>query len=113
MHRSTSRGTLAINRLGGPSDRPSRLLARLLGLGHEARAADGVFALFLAKGQAHSIVNPCGLHLRCTSGAVWLTFAGDPRDVVLEAGHSFRCTARTPLCISAFEGSALRFVRCE
>lgn len=113
MHRSTSSGTLAINRLGGLSGRLSQLLARLLGLGHGAHAADGVFTLVLAKGQAHSLANPCGLHLRCTSGAVWLTFAGDLRDVVLEAGHSFRCTARTRLCISAFEGSALRIVQCE
>ena len=113
MHRSTSSGTLAINRLAEFSDRLSLLIARLLGPGHEARVADGVFTLALAKGQAYSVVNPCGLRLTCTSGAIWLTFAGDLRDVVLLAGNSFHCTARTHLCISAFERSALQIARCE
>jgi Protein of unknown function (DUF2917) len=48
------------------------------------------------------IDNPRGRSITCLSGALWLTFDGEPQDAVLEAGQSLRCEHDVPLLISAF-----------
>jgi hypothetical protein len=45
---------------------------------------------------------PLGRRVTCLSGALWLTFDGEPSDIVLEAGPSIVCEHDTPLLISGF-----------
>ncbi len=39
--------------------------------------------------------------LLCETGELWLTFDGDPRDVILKAGQSWVVTERGPVVVSA------------
>lgn len=43
-------------------------------------------AITLRQGTTHRVDNGKGLLLQCLAGTVWLTQAGDPRDIVLEPG---------------------------
>ena len=38
----------------------------------------------------HRILNGAGLTVECVRGALWITQAGDERDVTLQAGEHFR-----------------------
>jgi hypothetical protein len=41
--------------------------------------------------------------LTCESGELWITQDGDPRDVILPAGKSWRVDRSGPLVLSAFK----------
>lgn len=43
----------------------------------------------LAHRAIYSIPDAAGLQIQCREGTLWLTLAGDPRDIVLEAGETF------------------------
>ena len=88
-----------------------RSLATLFGQSDGARPTERALTLQLAKGQAKSFANPRGLQFTCTVGSLWLTIAGEPQDVILEAGESFRCTASAHLVATAFESSSLDVAR--
>jgi hypothetical protein len=49
-----------------------------------------------------------GRIVRCISGSLWLSFDGDPRDVVLAAGQAHRCDRNTPLFVEGLEDAKLR-----
>lgn len=44
---------------------------------------------------------PWGCRLQCIRGSIWITHAGDGRDVVLEAGSSFVADRKEPMFIQA------------
>jgi len=89
---------------------PERL-ATLIGLHDAQRANEHLATHALIKGQALSVTNPYSLRFACTAGSLWLTIAGEPQDIILEAGESFRCTAHTHLCATAFGPSSLHIAR--
>jgi Protein of unknown function (DUF2917) len=53
------------------------------------------------------IARPLGRTVRCEAGTLWLTFDGEPQDLVLSPGQSLRCTRSSKLGIHAL--SAARF----
>jgi len=88
-----------------------RSLATLFGQSAGERPDERAVTHQLAKRQAKSFANPQGLQFTCTAGALWLTIAGDPQDIILEAGESFRCAAGAHLVATAFEASSLEVAR--
>jgi len=86
-------------------------LATLFGQREGERSDERALTHRLAKGQAKSFANPRGLHFTCTVGSLWLTIAGEPEDIILEAGESFRCAASSHLVATAFEASSLDVAR--
>lgn len=44
----------------------------------------------------------------CESGSVWITLDGDPRDIVLLPGESFRVDRRAGVLMYALEDTCLR-----
>ncbi len=98
----------ATNAFGIPADRLSRLFALFVGLGSEPPTGKTAETLSLAKGRLHYVARPQARQITCTAGSVWLTFDGEPQDVVLEAGESYRCESSARLGISAFEPSILQ-----
>lgn len=55
----------------------------------------------LDKGATAWIEEPLGREVVCEAGTLWLTFDGEPQDVILEAGESHRCTQGSRLAIHA------------
>ena len=62
----------------------------------------------LAAQGIHAVRSFRGSSVECTQGCVWLTYDGDCRDVVLQAGQSHVGDRDTRLVISAMEPSAVR-----
>jgi hypothetical protein len=52
------------------------------------------------------VERPLGRTVRCVDGCVWITFDGDRRDVILDAGSEHRCDRGTALMIQALGASA-------
>lgn len=86
-------------------------LATLFGKSEGQRPDERALTHRLPKGQAKSFASPRGLQFTCTVGSLWLTVAGEPQDIILEAGESFRCAARAHLVATAFESSSLDVAR--
>ncbi|MBI5278953.1 MAG: DUF2917 domain-containing protein [Burkholderiales bacterium] len=61
----------------------------------------------LAKGALLRIDRPLGAVVQCSRGTVWVTHDGDPKDVVLEAGESYRSRSAARLIVQALEDSDL------
>lgn len=55
----------------------------------------------LVRGATVWINQPQGCTVRCQAGTLWLTFDGEPQDVVLEAGDSHHCARASRLGIHA------------
>ena len=55
----------------------------------------------LDKGVTAWIEKPLGREVLCDAGTLWLTFHGEPQDVILEAGESHRCIKGSKLAIHA------------
>lgn len=85
--------------------------ATLFGLNDKARAYERPTTHSLVRGQALSVTHPYGLQFTCTAGALWLTVAGQPKDIILKQGESFRCAARARLCVSSLGQSSLHIAR--
>ena len=49
-----------------------------------------------------------GTLVACTSGCVWLTRYGDPRDLVLHSGDSFRIDGPGTVVMTAHHGAVLQ-----
>jgi hypothetical protein len=56
--------------------------------------------------QLFEIPDARAVRILCTSGCLWLTVDGDPRDVVLEPGESFETAAPRRALLYAMEPSA-------
>lgn len=61
----------------------------------------------LVRGATVWINQPRGCTVRCQAGTLWLTFDGEPQDVVLEAGESHRCARASRLGIHAMAAARL------
>ena len=55
------------------------------------------------------LAHPLGRQVRCESGTLWLTFDGDSRDVILEAGDSLLCDRDSMLLVQALAAATLSF----
>lgn len=53
----------------------------------------------LERGVTVWILKPHGRRITCEAGALWLTFDGEPVDVILEAGQSHLCAKTSKLLI--------------
>ena len=54
------------------------------------------------------IERPVGRSVRCEAGTLWLTFDGEPEDVILEAGQTHRCAHSSRLAIHALDRATVR-----
>jgi hypothetical protein len=62
----------------------------------------------LLKWQVLRVHRPLGREVHCDSGTLWLTFDHDLRDVVLEAGQTYRCQLNTLMIMQALDDARLR-----
>lgn len=62
----------------------------------------------LARDSFLRLPHPLGCIVRCDSGVVWLTFDGDPRDVILRSGQMHRCDRNALLTLQGLEDARLR-----
>lgn len=63
-----------------------------LGKGHEVRRTCKPVEVALGRDAIDRLVGQAGVQLHCSSGCLWITHDGDPKDVVLRAGQ--HCEAR-------------------
>jgi len=61
----------------------------------------------LAPNSLHRIHDGEGTLVACLGAKVWITLEGDPRDVVLTAGQSFRIDRPGLTLVTAFDGSTI------
>lgn len=54
------------------------------------------------------VQHPRGWVVGCEAGTLWLTFDGDARDIVLEAGQTHRCESDRRLAINALDAALLQ-----
>ncbi|HJS37664.1 MAG TPA: DUF2917 domain-containing protein [Burkholderiales bacterium] len=59
-------------------------------------------ALRLARGQTLRVVDALGSTIRCDQGSVWITEENMNKDVVLEAGASYRLSRKGLALVHAF-----------
>lgn len=102
---TTTSLTLALFEAFMPGRRtPRRNVARAPGRGEAAVSWQAP----LERGQLRRF-EPHGVHsLRCVSGALWITFDGDPADHVLQAGATIEAEGRGAVIAYALENSVLR-----
>lgn len=62
----------------------------------------------IARGATIRIARPLGRSVACVAGTLWLTFDGEPVDIVLEAGQTHRCAHRSRLLIHAVDAATAR-----
>lgn len=53
------------------------------------------------------VIRPRGCVVSCQAGTLWLAFDGEPQDVILEAGETYRCTSAARLSIHALTAAAV------
>jgi hypothetical protein len=73
-----------------------------------ARAPSPALRRHIDKNATAWIEHPAGRTVTCDAGTLWLTFDGEPEDVILEAGQTHRCTHRSRLAIHALDPAAVR-----
>jgi hypothetical protein len=66
-------------------------------------------ALRLARGQTVRVIDALGSTVRCNEGSVWITEENVPKDVVLEAGASYRLSRGGLTLVHAFGDATLAF----
>ena len=59
-------------------------------------------ALRLARGQTLRVLDALGSTIRCDAGSVWITEENMRKDVVLEAGASYRLSRKGLALVHAF-----------
>ena len=60
------------------------------------------FAIDMAKGEAHVFEQVDSTFiLRCAKGSIWVTHDGDPKDVILMDGETYRAEREDPLHLFA------------
>ena len=66
------------------------------------------FALRIAPGTSQRLPHASRrLVVSCAQGRLWITHDGDPRDVVLGAGDSYRVDSERPMQLHALEAAVL------
>ncbi|HLL10423.1 MAG TPA: DUF2917 domain-containing protein [Rubrivivax sp.] len=64
--------------------------------------------LRIAEGQSICIGDAAGRTLNCLAGSVWITHDGDPKDVIVDSGESYRVTRPERMIVFALRNSAMR-----
>jgi hypothetical protein len=72
------------------------------------RAASDSGVPGLHKGAIVAVPCPLQHEIACLRGSLWITHDGDPKDVVLEAGQSYRSDRRARMLIQALEDAYVR-----
>lgn len=70
-----------------------------------APAAPTVSTSALDKGRTLWVSQPMTRDVNCLEGTLWLTFDGVRRDIILEAGQSYRCDCASRLAIHALDAA--------
>lgn len=70
-------------------------------------AASHPYQVTLAHQAVFDVSDASGVAVRCDQGSVWITLDNDPRDIVLEAGESFKTDERRRALIYALQPSRL------
>ena len=66
------------------------------------------FAVEIDKGEAHVFeAVDASFLVRCSRGSVWITHDGDPKDVILEGGETYRAVRTDALHLFALVPSVL------
>ncbi len=71
------------------------------------RSAHRPATRMLARHALLRVQQPLGRTVRCGSGSLWLSFDGDPRDVILAAGQAHRCDRNSLLLVEGLENARL------
>jgi hypothetical protein len=74
----------------------------------QAGTAPAVFVHDVAHRRTLWVDAPLGRRVTCEAGSVWLTFDGQARDVVLQAGEHCECDTDTRLGVYALAGAQVR-----
>ena len=82
------------------------LVRRVFESGRDAQPFESTVSL--NRGATTWLVKPHGRHVTCESGTLWLCFDGEPLDIVLEPGQTYRCATRSALSIHALSRSVVR-----
>lgn len=93
------------------ASRPINLLARLLrriSWTRPAGVATSPSAQALEKNRTFWVHRPISREIHCLQGTLWLTFDGVRKDVVLDAGQSYRCDSASRLAIHALDAAYFR-----
>ena len=59
----------------------------------------------LDQGTTVTVARPLRCEVHCVLGALWITHDGDPKDIVVEAGHSYLVDRSARMLVSALEDS--------
>ena len=62
----------------------------------------------LKAGTTLAVSHPRGQRIDCLRGSLWLTFDGEPRDVVLDAGQSHMAEGDSRLLVYGLEAAEFR-----
>jgi hypothetical protein len=66
------------------------------------------FAVELEQGEGHVFERvDSTVALRCSRGSLWITHDGDPKDVILLAGESYRAEREDAMHVMALQASVL------
>jgi hypothetical protein len=69
--------------------------------------------LCLADDAPIRLLSARGVRIRCTSGVVWLTIAGEAGDIFLAAGDSYLVRGRGLALLEAIGGGRVRFEKAS
>lgn len=76
------------------------------GMKAEARPVDATSSTSaLDTGRTLWVDQPMAREVSCTQGTLWLTFDGVRKDIILEAGRSYRCDCASRLGIHAIDAA--------
>jgi hypothetical protein len=87
---------------------PWAALHGLLFARHGSRSlpAAGTAPVELRRHAVHRLDATVGMQLRCTTGALWITHDGDPKDIVLAAGETSPLREGRRVLVQALEPSS-------
>ena len=74
----------------------------------EAASTDSTGAL--EKGRTFWADQPMSREISCLEGTLWLTFDGVRKDIILEAGESYRCDSASRLAIHALDAACFDMI---
>ena len=64
----------------------------------------------LDKGRTFWVEQPMSREINCLEGTLWLTFDGVRKDIILEAGESYRCDSASRLAIHALDAACFDMI---
>lgn len=64
----------------------------------------------IQKGATLVVPRPMHREIVCLRGSLWITHDGDPRDITLEAGQSYRADRNARMLVQALDSAELRLI---